>query len=65
MGVVEGEEEPTGNLHPIATAVQARDRFSPRYRSLVESGELAGRVEGAPRRLGDCALGPGRPCPPD
>jgi putative pyruvate formate lyase activating enzyme len=40
----------------MGTAIQPREEFSPGYRSLFESGELASRVEVALRKLGDCAL---------
>jgi len=42
----------------MSTAIQSRERFAPRYRSLIESGELASRVVIALQRLGDCALCP-------
>ena len=42
----------------MSTAVQSSKRFSPAYRSLFESGELACRVEMTLQRLGDCTLCP-------
>jgi len=42
----------------MSTAVQSRERFSPSYRSLLKTGELARRVEVARQKLGDCALCP-------
>jgi putative pyruvate formate lyase activating enzyme len=42
----------------MSTAIQSRERFSPRYLSLIEPEELASRVVVALRRLGDCALCP-------
>ena len=42
----------------MTAAVQVRDTFRPAYLSLWQSGELAGRVERALSKLGDCVLCP-------
>jgi len=42
----------------MTATVQVRDAFRPAYLSLWQSGELAGRVERALSKLGDCVLCP-------
>ncbi len=48
----------------MTATVQVRDTFRPAYLSLWQSGELAGRVELALSKLGDCVLCP-RDCHAD
>jgi len=48
----------------MTATVQVRDTFRPAYLSLWQSGELAGRVERALSKLGDCVLCP-RDCHAD
>ena len=42
----------------MSTTVHTRDRFTPRYLALFESGQLADRVQDALKKLADCALCP-------